>query len=62
MFAEYDQSFIQRVLDMADEEIFALLHALPDVDRKVMVAAISWALSQQAMQEHIDDLNGRLTN
>lgn len=54
--AEYDQAFIDRIMDMPDDEILAFLHSLPTVERKAMEQAIFRAVSQRAVKDHIDEL------
>ncbi len=56
--AEYDQAFIARMMDMADEDLLAYLHSLSEPERKAMEQAIFRGLSQQAVKEHILELQG----
>ena len=59
--AEYDQAFIDRIMEMGYEEMLAYMHALPEVERKAMEEAIFRALSQRAVKNRIDELRGWLT-
>ena len=54
--AEYDQAFIDRIMDMGYEEMLAYLHSLPEVERKAMEEAIFRALSRRAVKDHFDEL------
>jgi hypothetical protein len=56
--AEHDESFIDRIMYMTDEELLAYLHSLPSVQKKAMEEAIFRAMSQRAVSEHIGNLNG----
>ena len=60
--AEYDQSFIDRMMGMADDELLMYLHALPELERKAMEQAIFRALSQRAVQDQIDNLTRGLAS
>ncbi len=58
--AEYDQTFIDRMMEMADEDIIVYLQLLPEVQRKAMEEAIFRAMSQRAVRKRLDELSGGL--
>ncbi len=60
--AEYDQTFIDRVLEMADIDIIAYLQLLPEAQRKVMEEAIFREMSQRAVKDSLDEINGGFVN
>ena len=55
--AEYDHAFIDRIMDMRYEDILAYLQTLSDLERKAMEEAILRAVSQRAVQYHIEQLS-----
>ena len=60
--AEYDLTFIDRMMEMYDEELLAYLHSLTPDERKAVEAAIFREMSQRAVQNHLSDLQSGLTN
>ena len=60
--AEYDDEFIDRMMDMGYEGFLAYLHSLPEAERKLLEEAMNRALSQRAVSEHKEELGGGLTN
>ncbi len=60
--AEYDQAFIDRLMEMADIDIIAYLQLLPETQRKVMEEAIFRAMSQRAVRDSLDEINGGFVN
>ncbi len=60
--AEYDQAFIDRIMDMGYEEMLAYLHSLPAVERKAMEEAIFRAIGHRVLKDQIEGLGGGLIN
>ncbi len=58
--AEYDQSFIDRMMVMADDELLVYLHSLTEIERMAVEAAIFTAMSQRAVSEFFEYLSGGL--
>ncbi len=58
--AEYDESFLERMAEMGYEDFMAYLQSLPDDQRKATEAALSTAVSLQAMKCHHQWLRGGL--
>lgn len=56
--AQDDQTFIDRIMFMTDDEILAYLHALPAAEKKAMGEAIFRAMCQRAVRDYMDGLNG----
>ncbi len=56
--AEYDATFIDRMMNMLDEELLAYLQSLTPAERKIMEEAIFRAVSQRAVKDHIEELKG----
>ena len=60
--AEYDNEFIDRMMDMGYEGFLAYLHSLPEPERKLLEEAVNRAVSQRVVREHKEELGGGLTN
>lgn len=60
--AEYDDEFIDRLMEMGNEGFMAYLHSLPEVERKMLEEAISREISRRAVGERKDELRGGLIN
>ncbi len=56
--AEYDQQFIDRMMNMSDEEILAYLHSLPEAERGGMEEAILRVMSQEMLKSQLQWLRG----
>ncbi len=56
--AEYDQAFIDRMMEMGFEEMLVYLQALPEAERKAVEDAIHRAISQRVVKDHIEYLQG----
>ncbi len=56
--AEYDETFLERMAEMGYEDFMAYLQSLPEDERKATEAALSTAVSLQAVKYHHKWLRG----
>jgi hypothetical protein len=55
--AEYDVTFIDRILYLSDDEILAYVRSLPEGDQQPMAQAILRAASLRALSRFMEDLH-----
>ncbi len=56
--AEYDETFLERMVEMSWEDLRVYLETLPEAERKAVMEALNRAACQQAVKDHHEWLRG----